>query len=98
MGGPGDELFGDDWVFYRLADLALEVIGARVGLLTEEHILVVRRPKGKATLVATFGQNSRSTGLASTLNRRLRVLSLGCAHLWADPFRSGGNKSLRPNP
>src|SRR5262249_38600236 len=45
----GDQLFGDRRVFHRAADLALDVIGAQIiGLLTEEHVLVVGQPKGEA--------------------------------------------------
>src|SRR6202022_4247678 len=48
----GYELFCYDWVLHGLADLALDVVGAQViGLLTEEHVLVVGEPEGKAASV-----------------------------------------------
>src|SRR5271165_3405632 len=45
----GYQLFGYDRVFHGLADLALDVVGAQVvGLLVEEHVLVVGQPEGEA--------------------------------------------------
>src|SRR5450631_96132 len=44
----GNQLLGDGRVFHGLADLALDVVGAQViGLLREEHVLIVGQPKGE---------------------------------------------------
>ena len=44
----GYQFFGDDRVFHSRADLALDVVSADViGLLREEHVLIVPQPKGE---------------------------------------------------